>query len=102
MGMFDYMGIEVPCPYCGRIVTGFQTKSGACSLVMYKPGDAVDENDSDRGYNSGEEPKSFSCHSLCDNCTVFTWIAVDIPVIDHIISEDVSKWSIKARRPGEA
>jgi hypothetical protein len=106
MGMFDYIDIKVPCPYCGRIVTGFQTKSGACMLDTYKPGDIVSEDDS---YNSDEEPRSFSCHASCDHglkikedsdldilkCTKWVLIEVDIPVIDHVITEDKTKWDIK-------
>ena len=109
MGMFDYIDIKVPCPYCGRIVTGFQTKSGACMLYKYKPGDIVSEDDSDPGYNSDEEPRSFSCHASCDHglkikedldldileCTKWVEIEVDIPVIDHVITEDKTKWDIK-------
>jgi hypothetical protein len=108
--MFDEMNIEVDCPYCGRKITGFQTKSGRCNLHIYLPGDVVDEDDSDEYYNSDEEPAKFYCYSSCDHryeegkkrldyqvlhLAKWVWCYVTIPVENHIISPDREKWKIE-------
>lgn len=37
MGMYDDVDYECPCPVCHAKVTGFQSKSGGCTLAMLKP-----------------------------------------------------------------
>lgn len=33
MGMFDYVIMDaIPCPVCGELIDGFQSKDGACGL----------------------------------------------------------------------
>lgn len=105
--MFDDIDIEIECPYCGRMITGFQTKSGACILKTYHPGDKVSDFDSYDGKYG--EPKEFYCYSSCDHefalhnkdafktMRVKKWVECDvnIPVIDHVICEDKSKWKIR-------
>jgi hypothetical protein len=110
LGMFDNMDIEVECLYCGRKISGFQTKSGGCYLHTYSPGDVVDDRDGDEGYNSGKEPTEFYCYSSCDHryeegekhlgyqvLHLAKWIQchVTIPVENHIISPDREKWKIE-------
>jgi len=41
MGMFDTVNVEINCPKCGAAVDDFQSKDGACDLVLIEP-DAVD------------------------------------------------------------
>jgi hypothetical protein len=103
MGMFDDINIEIECPYCERIVTGFQTKSGACILKEYKIGQKISKSDS---YDRDNEPKYFYCYTDCDHgfrlhndpdfptiqVTKYVWCEVTIPVINHRISKDISKW----------
>lgn len=33
MGMFDWINIKIPCPKCGKEITGFQSKDGDCLLA---------------------------------------------------------------------
>lgn len=33
MGMYDDIKLEINCPYCGKKVSGFQSKSGPCMLL---------------------------------------------------------------------
>jgi hypothetical protein len=110
--MFDEMNIEIDCPYCGRKIVGFQTKNGGCFLHTYSPGDKVDEDDSNEGYNSSEEPTKFYCYSSCDHryeekedekfgdyqvlhLTKWIWCRVTIPVENHTISPDRDTWKIE-------
>lgn len=38
MGMFDYVDApEVPCPECGEMIGGWQSKSGPCELLRLQP-----------------------------------------------------------------
>lgn len=37
MGMFDWVQFEMPCPKCGKRVSGFQSKDGACELANVLP-----------------------------------------------------------------
>lgn len=38
MGMFDYVNVELKCPYCNEgIVTGVQSKSSDCTLSTLDP-----------------------------------------------------------------
>jgi len=32
MGMFDWINFKIPCPKCGREISGFQSKDGDCLL----------------------------------------------------------------------
>jgi len=34
MGMFNYVNFEMPCPKCGEMVRGFQTKDGHLSMDL--------------------------------------------------------------------
>jgi hypothetical protein len=34
MGMFNYVNFEMPCPKCGEIVRGFQTKDGHLTMNL--------------------------------------------------------------------
>ena len=104
MGMFDNMEIEIKCPYCGRIIDGFQTKSGGCFLHIYKPGDKISSRDS---YDGNCILTGFNCYSWCNHgykigesgkyLTLIKQVECDvwIPVIDNIISPDRSTWKIK-------
>ncbi len=35
MGIFDYINFEMPCPKCGNMIDGFQSKDRDCSLSTY-------------------------------------------------------------------
>jgi hypothetical protein len=37
MGMFDSVNFSTPCPSCGAIVDGFQSKDGPCELLTLEP-----------------------------------------------------------------
>ena len=37
MGMFDYVNVVVPCPYCGKDINSFQTKNAVCRLTIIDP-----------------------------------------------------------------
>jgi hypothetical protein len=41
MGMFDYVNASLPCPHCGAVNLGWQTKSGPCDFLKLDP-DEVD------------------------------------------------------------
>lgn len=57
MGMFNYVEYQCPCPKCGEIVEGFQTKDGDdLVLATLKPAD-VDH-----------------FYTFCDNPDCGTWI----------------------------
>jgi len=32
MGMFDYVNVEIPCPYCGNLNDDYQSKDAGCTL----------------------------------------------------------------------
>ena len=54
--MFDWVDIELPCPLCGTIAKGFQTKNGACFLETISP------------------DKAGNFYSTCDNSKCSAWI----------------------------
>lgn len=58
MGMFDHVDFIVECPTCGKLVNGFQSKSGNCLL------DTVNFSEVDNFY------------SYCKYCG--TWIEYNI------------------------
>ena len=37
MGMFDYINVEMDCPYCGSSVNEFQSKDYNCTLSTIDP-----------------------------------------------------------------
>ena len=37
MGMFDYVNFKMPCPECGKEVTGWQTKDTSCDMNEVEP-----------------------------------------------------------------
>lgn len=37
MGMFDSVRYEAPCPYCGALLSAFQSKDGPCILSTLDP-----------------------------------------------------------------
>jgi DNA-directed RNA polymerase subunit RPC12/RpoP len=37
MGMFDYVNVEIPCPYCGSGVDNFQSKDYICDMLTIDP-----------------------------------------------------------------
>lgn len=39
MGMFDWVNVEMDCPYCGEKLKGFQSKDGDCVLDIVDPDD---------------------------------------------------------------
>ena len=63
MGMFDYVDYTCKCPKCGAEVTGFQTKSGECTLSTISPEKA--------GY----------FYSSCEECDA--WIEGETVVKDY-------------------
>ena len=38
MGTYDHVEIEVKCPKCGKIISGFQTKDGPRQFLYLRPG----------------------------------------------------------------
>ena len=38
MGTYDHVEIEIECPKCGKIISGFQTKDGPCQFLYLRPG----------------------------------------------------------------
>jgi hypothetical protein len=37
MGMFDDVNFKMPCPECGKEVTGWQTKDTDCTMAQVEP-----------------------------------------------------------------
>ena len=38
MGTYDHVEIEIECPKCGKIISGFQTKDGPRQFLYLRPG----------------------------------------------------------------
>ena len=65
MGMFDYVNFSMPCPTCGALIDGFQSKDGPCERRSLEPDDVDD------------------FYSTCDSCG--KW--VEITRHPHLPSE---------------
>jgi hypothetical protein len=37
MGIFNYVNLKIPCPYCGEVLSGFQTKDGVACMDTVEP-----------------------------------------------------------------
>jgi len=37
MGMFDYVYVNLPCPWCGHMSNMYQSKDGPCNLNVVEP-----------------------------------------------------------------
>lgn len=67
MGMFDEVVYPVPCPYCGRELRGWQSKSAGCSLATLTPAELWEQRRSDAYDQVG-------FYSNCDTCG--TWVEI--------------------------
>ena len=50
MGMFDYINFKMPCPECGDVLCGWQSKDAGCDMEQIEP-DSVN-----------------NFYTPCDNC----------------------------------
>lgn len=59
MGMFDYVKYSAPCPKCGTVLIGWQSKDAGCNLDTLEPKDV--------GY----------FYDFCDKCRVMIGATVE-------------------------
>lgn len=46
MGMFDYVNVNLPCPFCGHMSNMYQSKDGPCNLDVVEPQSVMNFYDS--------------------------------------------------------
>lgn len=73
MGMFDDITYEAPCPICGAKLTGWQSKSGGCSLDRLTPSELWTQRYDDE---TCVVPDRIDFYTNCDRCG--TWIEVHL------------------------
>lgn len=73
MGCYDTMDIEIPCPQCGTMVDGFQTKDVGCCMT--------------NGVRINELPQRGSCYTWCRECG----LSIELTRRDDLSSEEQKK-----------
>ncbi|SII93507.1 Uncharacterised protein [Mycobacteroides abscessus subsp. abscessus] len=67
MGMFDDVTYIADCPFCGALLTGWQSKDGACGLQNLTPDQLWDQKP------TGQPGIHF--YNSCENCEA--WIDIE-------------------------
>ena len=71
MGMFDWINYEAPCPKCGEILNGWQSKDGACLLEQLEPSDVM------------------NFYQSCPKCE--SWVVANVIVKDYDVKIEVQE-----------
>jgi hypothetical protein len=67
MGLFNYVNLKMPCPYCGEMLEEFQTKDGDSCMSTVEPWTV------------------YNFYTSCDNCERWVeYIRKDDTVVDLI------------------